>query len=148
MRGGWFKCPTAAWEQVREVIPKPWPYACMVADVRWWNDQLKIEKLSTPPSYEQLAMDWGVSVGMVQQICDEASIPDRRRPSPSRASRGLSDQTTDPTTHSESVSGKSGSAARESAAGSNQAEPESASVSAEEMDAIYARIGLSSPLKD
>ena len=120
----------------------------MLADVRWWTDQIKCEKVSTPPSHEQLAKDWGVPVSIVPQICDDGFIADRRRSAHSRASRSLSDQTTDQTTYSESVSGKSSSAARESAAGSNQAEPESASVSAEERDAIYARIGLSSPSKD
>ena len=57
--GGWFKCPTITWEEVRKLIPKPWSRACMLADVRWWNDQIKCEKVSTPPSHEQLAKDWG-----------------------------------------------------------------------------------------
>jgi hypothetical protein len=42
MLTGWFKCPVQAWQHVRWLIPKPWPPACMTADVRWWNDQLKM----------------------------------------------------------------------------------------------------------
>ena len=112
MRGGWFKCLAAAWEQVRGRVPKPWTYECMVADVRWWNDQLKIGRPATLPIYEELAAQWYVFLDEVHQICNEVSSEGQRKPSrkPPRtpASRGLSDQTTDQTTYSESVSGEAG----------------------------------------
>ncbi len=104
MSGGWFKCPTTVWQRLRGTIPKPWAYDCMVADVRWWNDQLKMGRQSTPPTHEQLASEWGVSLDEVHQVCNEVSSEGRRKPPRAPASRGLSDQTTDQTTHSESVS--------------------------------------------
>jgi len=120
MLTGWFKCPAVAWQRVRGTIPKPWAYDCMVADVRWWNDQLKMGRQATPPAHEQLASEWGISLDEVYQICDEVTGEGQRKPPRAPASRGLSDQTTDQTTHLKSVSGKSGSGAREPAAGSNE----------------------------
>lgn len=62
---GWFKCPAVAWQRVRGTIPRPWAYDCMVADVRWWNDQLKMGRQATPPAHEYLASAWGFSLDEV-----------------------------------------------------------------------------------
>ncbi len=124
MLTGWFKCPVQAWQHVRWLIPKPWPPGCMTADVRWWNDQLKMGWQAARPDWAEPAALWGVTEDEAGQVCVEVTEGGERKatrrgtsPPRARASRGLSDQTPDQTpdqtTYLKSVSERSGSGARE-----------------------------------
>ncbi len=121
MLTGWFKCPVQAWQHVRWLIPKPWPPACMTADVRWWNDQLKMGCQATPPTWEELSELWGVTEEETGRICvavtEEGEQKGKRKGAkPSRARGARSDRPDirpDQTSYLKSVSGESGSGARE-----------------------------------
>ena len=144
MLRGWFKCPVAAWQIVRRVLPKPWSYDCMVADVRWWNDQTRMGWQSSQPSREELSEHWGVGVEVVDEICVEVSTEAHRKPpkqgqAPSHApaSRGLSDQTPDQTSYTKSDSESSESRA-----------PEGYAESQAKLEALWKQLTKSGTSKD
>jgi len=66
----WFQCPVEAWPHVAEAMERsgaPWPAEMMVADLRWWADQVRQREATGRtrfpkriPGYRKMAARWNV----------------------------------------------------------------------------------------
>ena len=65
MSGRWFWCPVDAWHDKRE---KPWSEACAVAELRWWEDQVRRKKEPKMPSRRTLEDLFGWSAHRVDKL--------------------------------------------------------------------------------
>lgn len=63
---GWFPCSIEAWEAMAEQMPKPWPRALILMDLRYWADRQRMGKAKRP-GRPALARRWGVTSWMARQ---------------------------------------------------------------------------------
>jgi len=72
MSEGFFSCTPSGWEHASEFIPTPWPEECVVADLRWVLDGIKMGRHKAFPTYRWFAARWGWSRRQVGQIVTDA----------------------------------------------------------------------------
>ena len=93
----WIQFDVAWWVEVAALLPTPWPWALIMADLRWWEDQERMGRKKRP-GRPTLRKRWGVSDRQVRKALKAEDVWGGQRPDSDRTATG---QET-PSNHAES----------------------------------------------
>lgn len=80
MSGRWWRCPVEAWQDKRE---KPWTEVCAIAELRWWEDQVRQGQQPKMPTRRFLEERFGWSAHRVDKLrYSTLWLPDSRMENP------------------------------------------------------------------
>jgi hypothetical protein len=80
MSDRWWRCPVEAWHDKRE---KPWTEVCAIAELRWWEDQVRRGQQPKMPSRRSLEERFGWSAHRVDKLRHSLHwLPDARMENP------------------------------------------------------------------